>query len=275
MRQGRIPARQGSRTAYGALAAICACATAQGPTTLAPLDRFSPSSKLKVLFFDLSADGVPEADLRRAGDIFAASLADARGAEILLARILPEYLDEATRGEFEADKSPRILGRRARELGADVAATGIAARVGPNLYAVAIEAVDREGVVIDGFGAKVSGDFGAAATAIRAAGHKLLAPLPVPDGPPTSGDAARAIAARSGLFDRCYALALRRKNTLVGRGVIEVSLAGGSSAVSAGLAASSFGDEGMEACLLDAVKSMRFPALPGTTTLRVPVAYVQ
>jgi hypothetical protein len=111
--------------------------------------------------------------------------------------------------------------------------------------------------------------------ALRHAGSDLMRPMPKPDGPPTAGDAARALGARSGLLDRCYALALLRAPALVGRGVISVSLGATAEPADVKVASSSFNDADLDACFADAVRHVHFPVLAGETTLNFPVAYVE
>jgi hypothetical protein len=255
--------------------AFFACVT---PTGSAPVQsrmaRFSPSAALKVLFLDFRAPEFAESDVQHAGDLFLDSLVGARQAEIVNARDLPDLRDEAMRSAFEGDRSQALLGKHVQELGADVVITGSVFQVGRGL-AFVVEAIDAQGQLTDAAGGKGGGDWSSLEGALRRAGSDVMRPLPKAEGPPTAGDAARVIAARSGLFDRCFALALQRSPNLVGRGILSVSLAAAAQPVEVKVSSSSFNDPEFENCLADAARHMRFPVLVGETTLSYPVAYVE
>ena len=259
--------------AVGGLLCACVAPSSSGPWR-GRTGRFSPSAALKVLFLDFHAPEFPEPDVSRAGDLFLDSLVGARQAEIVNARDLPELRDESTRTAFEGDRSPRLLGGHARELGADVLITGDVFRAGRNLV-FTIDAIDPEGRLVDGAGGKAGGDWSSLEAALRQAGGDVMRPLPRVEGPPSAGDAARVLAARSGLLDRCYAVALKRVPNLIGRGILSVSLGSAAEPAEVKISSSSFNDGEFEGCLADAVRHLQFPILVGETTLSYPVAYAE
>jgi hypothetical protein len=253
---------------------ISACATSSGSgPAQSRVARFSPSASLKVLFLDFRAPEFPESDVQHVGDLFLDSLVGARQAEVVNARDLPDLRDESSRAAYEGDRSPGLLGKHAQEVGADVVVTGSIFKVGRNL-AFTIEAVDAQGHLADGAGGKGS-EWTSLEATLRRAGGDLMRPMPKAEGPPTAGDAARVLAARSGLFDRCYARALQRAPSLVGRGILSVALGASVEPTDVTVSSSSFNDADFEACLADAVRHMKFPILVGETTLSYPVAYVE
>jgi hypothetical protein len=262
---------------FGISAASWMVAVACASSGNAPARRathFSPSAPLRVLFFDFRGQGVADSDLLHAGDLFLDSLVEARQAEVINARNLPESRDETAAAAFEGDRTPAKLGARAGSMGADYAVTGEIVRSARGSFFFAIEAVDVHGDIADGAGGKVPGEVTSVESAVQSAGGAILRAMPRPDGPATASDAARAMSARSGLLDRCYALGLMRSPSLVGRGIITVTLGATPEPVDVKVS-SSFNDAAFESCLVSAVKTIRFPVLVGETTLNFPVAYVE